>query len=180
MDGLPLPNGGVVQLGEMVSFSVNPSDAGSNEMSVLLTSRGDSQDVIAVLQPASTESQPDFNMYSFLTEEPGNFDIVVKVGRTQIMHSPFKCDVVDPNEFAIYDLSVKGKYALVCEMVSFKIRGDLPLGEKYSVIAHGPMADLNCDVRISEDGDYTSCFVPIEPGSYVQASIFQAVPSLSV
>ena len=73
---------------------------------------------------------------------------------------------MDPSKFAITELSIKGNYALVCELVSFSIAGKTPGEEKLAAIAHGPSADLNVDVTEKGDGTYVASFVPIEPGAY--------------
>ena len=161
--GLPLPNNGTVLLGEEIKFAIEPSNSGNEKPIVTLSMRADDR-VISTLTPSAVTS--GIHQYSCTAQEPGNYNINVTVGGSPVPASPFKCDIVDPSQFAICGLNVKGKYALVCELVSFKIQGQPPPGEKFTVIAHGPLADLNCDVQPGEDGYNHSSFVPLEPGSY--------------
>ena len=162
VNGLPLQNNGTVLLGEEIQFSIEPSNSGEEKPMVSLTNRADDS-ILTTLTPSSVSS--GVYDYSCTAQESGNYSINVTLGGAHIPYSPFKCDIVDPSQFAICGLNVTGKYALVCEIVAFKIQGEPPAGEKFSVIAHGPLADINCDVQ-GGDGSFHSSFVPMEPGSY--------------
>jgi filamin len=73
---------------------------------------------------------------------------------------------MDPTKFSITDINLKGKYALVCERVSFRVQGKAPQFGDLALVAHGPVADLNIEHLKQSDGSYMCSFVPIEPGSY--------------
>ena len=163
LNGLPLLNNGAIILGEEIQFSIEPGNSGEEKPVVSLTNRADDS-ILSTLIPSAISS--GVYHYSSTAHEPGNYNINVSIGGVHVPFSPFKCDIVDPSQFAICGLNVTGKYALVCELVTFNIQGQPPPGEKFSVIAHGPLADLHCEVQGGEEESYRSSFVPMEPGSY--------------
>ncbi len=162
VQGLPVPNNGAVQIGEEIEFAIAPGNCGIETPQVTLkTKEGEKQfDLTAEVTDSGVYK------YNHLNEEAGNFNINVTVGGCHIPGSPYKCEVLDPNHFAIFGLNLKSDYAVVCELVSFKIQGNPPEGESFVITAHGPQADLSCDITVISESLTESSFVPIEPGSY--------------
>ena len=166
VQGLPLPNKGAVLFGETITFDIMPGNCGNEVPQVKITScdTDKQEDEAIIIEPTVYES--GLCSYHYDTTEPDNYNINVTVGGVHIPGSPFKCDVVDPNQFAICGLSVTGKYAYVGDSIDFKILGQPPEGEAFSVIAHGPHNDQVCSVQRSEDGFHECSFIVIDPGSY--------------
>ena len=162
VQGLPLPNNGAVQIGEEIEFAIASGNCGIESPKAYLTTNKDEKE--DTLEAIVTEG--NVFKYRCPTEEPGNYNINVTIGGCHIPGSPFRCEILDPNQFAIFGLNLKAKYAVVCEPVSFKIQGQPPEGEEFMVIAHGPLADLTCDMTITSESLRESSFIPIEPGSY--------------
>lgn len=162
VQGLPLPNNGAIQIGDTVEFALAPGNCGDEPPKVDVGIRDQEENLTldAVVTDAGVYK------YQYHGGEPGNYDINITIGGCHIPGSPFKCEVLDPNQFAIFGLNLQDGYALVCEVVSFQIQGQPPDGEMFSIIAHGPQADLNCELKEINEGLRQSSFVPIEPGSY--------------
>ena len=161
--GLPLPNNGAIQLGDTIHFSIAPSNCGNEVPHVSITTH-DKFESLLTLEETVTAA----GVYNYTVEasEPENYDINVCIGRIHIPGSPFKCDIVDPSQFAICGLNIKGKYAYVGDTVSFKIQGIPPEGESFSVIAHGPHNDQICPVHETETSFHECSFPVVDPGSY--------------
>lgn len=165
VQGLPIPNNGAVQMGETISYSIAPSNCGIDTPKVTITTRHDNTAID--LEGVLTEEVTDAGVYVYhqSTSEPNNYYINVTLGGIHIPGSPFKCDVVDPTQFALCGLTIEGKYAYVGDTVSFQIQGIPPDGEVFSVIAHGPHNDQVCTVY-GEEGFYECSFPVIDAGSY--------------
>lgn len=161
--GLPIPNNGAVQIGEEIEFAIAPGTCGDRSPEVYLT--GKEQDSRVELN-AETITDNGVYKYRYCNEVAGSYNINVTIGGCHIPGSPYKCDVLDPKQFAIYGLNLKSDFAVVCELVSFKIQGQPPEGESFVVVAHGPLADLSCDLTQVSENLVEASFVPIEPGSY--------------
>ena len=158
VSGLPLPSI-ITHIEELINFNVHFQEAGEGIPQVSVAVPGKSE--LLVLQ--HTPMSESIFSYEFKPTVFGSTSISIEFGGYNVPGSPYKFQVVDPSKFGITGLSIKGNYALVCELVSFGIAGKTPGEEKLVAIAHGPSADINVDV--SEKGDVAS-FVPIEPGAY--------------
>ena len=164
VQGLPIRNHGAVLIGEEFKFVIVPGNCGIKRPDVYVTSLEDGDNQQDVEPDEVTET--NVYKYKLQSEEQGTFNINVTIGGCHIPGSPFKCEALDPDLFAIFGLNLKSDYAVVCELVSFKIQGKPPQGETYAVTAHGPQADLSCDLKSISETSTEASFVPIEPGSY--------------
>ena len=182
---------GTVQANEPFSFTVDTRKAGNCTASYLsVTSEG------AKIEPKSKEDAetPEAEKTSETAETPeaaeatNNADSVeglfkysceystsgkavldIKIGETHVPGSPFNLTIVDSSQFSITGLNIDGDYAIVCEPVEINVSGqpsEDDEDEDLVVVAHGPTADLNVDVKQNGRGGYVAKFVPIEPGSY--------------
>ena len=157
-EGLP----GIVQLNEELVFFLKLEKIGMLPPVVTLDKLGR---LCTLIEPIFEENGQ--HMYQVPSNSVGNFTINVTIANIHIPGSPFIYDVIDPDEFTVCGLNVLNKSTLVCEIVSFQIHGEPPDHESFSVIAHGPLADIPCNVIGSLDGThYQTSFVPVEPGSY--------------
>ena len=163
VQGLPIQDNGTVHVDEDIVFAIAPGNCGIEKPTVFITSRDD-EDYDKDLRSKVNES--GVYKYKLHNEELGNYYINVTVGGCHIPGSPFRCTVLDPSQYAIFGLDLKDNYAIVCELVSFKVQGKPPVGESFAVTAHGPLADLSCDLKSVNDNLTEASFVPIEPGSY--------------
>ena len=161
MSGVP-SSGSILNLSNSVNFTVFTKEAGDGALQVVVQQPGSSGDV--TLSPKN--SSEHVHEYNFTTSVLGTHSISVKFGEHDIPGSPFHFQVIDPTKFSITDINLRGKYALVCELVSFRVQGKAPQEGNLVLIAHGPSADLNIEQQKQSDGSYTCSFVPIEPGSY--------------
>ena len=161
VSGMPNPSS-ILNLIHSIDFTVFTKEAGDGTPQVIVQQPGASGDV--GLSPKTTAQY--VHDYNFITTILGTHSIVVKFGGYNIPGSPFHFQVIDPTKFSITDINLKGKYALVCELVSFRVQGRAPQEGNIVLIAHGPSADLSIESQKQSDGSYTCSFVPIEPGSY--------------
>ena len=161
VNGLPRASG-LAHIVEVVNFTVFCENAGEGTPEVTVTLPGEEEVMTLDPTPISvTESS-----YDYQPSVLGCSSISVRFAGYDVPGSPFKLQVIDPSQFGIVGVNLKGKYALVCEPVSFGILGKAPGDGKLAVAAHGPSADLSVDVAEKGDGSYIASFVPIEPGSY--------------
>ena len=152
----------IFNLSQSVGFTVLTKEAGDGAPEVVIQQPGTAGEVVL----ESSETSPSVHEYNFTTAVLGTHSIVVRFCGHPIPGSPFHFQVIDPTKFSITDLNLKGKYALVCELVSFRVQGKAPQDGNLVLVAHGPSADLNIEHQKQTDGSYTCSFVPIEPGSY--------------
>ena len=152
----------IFDVNQSLSFTILTEEAGDGVPNVVIQQPGTAGEVTL----SSTGTTPSAHEYNFTTKVLGTHSIFVEFGGCQIPGSPFHFQVIDPTKFSITDLNLKGKYALVCELVSFRVQGKAPENENLQLVAHGPSADLNIENQRQSDGSYTCSFVPIEPGSY--------------
>ncbi len=160
--GLPPQPHGLAYINEPVKFSASLSTSGATALRVYCDPPGESSPTFLTSTPTS-----DGNLaYEFTPKAFGNHLVSVEAGGVDIQGSPYKVNVVDPSKFSIAGLSLKGDYAIVCEMVSIYIHGNASDDEPILVTAHGPTADLTVETTETGDGKYQANFVPIEPGCY--------------
>ena len=159
--GMP-SSGGIVNISQSINFTVLTKEAGDSTPHVVVVQPGPSGDVTLSSDPSS----PSIYEYTFTSTVLGTHLITIGFGGHNIPGSPFHFQVMDPTKFSITDINLKGKYALVCERVSFRVQGKAPQFGDLALVAHGPVADLNIEHLKQSDGSYTCSFVPIEPGSY--------------
>ena len=152
----------IFDVNQYVNFTILTKEAGDGVPNVTIHQPGGAGEVTL----SSSETSPSVHEYNFTTTVLGTHSIIVEFGGRPIPGSPFHFQVIDPTKFSITDLNLKGKYALVCELVSFRVQGKAPQNENLLLVAHGPSADLTIENQKQSDGSYTCSFVPIEPGSY--------------
>ena len=162
VNGLPPEPNGLAYINEPLTFSVTMKDSGAEFPKVYIDPPGD--DDIAILSGNPISSS--ILGYQYTPTRFGDHLVSIEVGGIDILGSPFKVNVIDPSKFSIAALSLKGDYALVCEMVSIYIHGNASEGDTLTVTAHGPSADLNVETEDIGEGRYKANFVPIEPGCY--------------
>ena len=161
VSGMPSP-GSIINISQSVDFTVLTQDAGDDTPHVVVNQPGAAGDFILTPNPVSASIWG----YHFTPSILGTHTTAVKYGGHSIPGSPFHYQVIDPTKFSITDLNLKGKYAIVCENVSFLVQGKAPEKEGLVLIAHGPTADLNIENHKQADGSYICSFIPIEPGAY--------------
>ena len=161
VSGMPT-SGSILNISQSIDFTLFTKEAGDGAPQVVVQLPGSGGEI--TLTPKSTlESVHDYN---YTTTALGTHSVVVKFSGKDVPGSPFHFQVIDPTKFSITDINLKGKYALVCELVSFRVQGRAPQVGSLVLIAHGPSADLSIESQKQSDGSYTCSFVPIEPGSY--------------
>ena len=161
VSGMP-DSGSILNFSDSLNFSVFIKEAGEGIPHVVLQQPGPGGEVTL----SSNNTTQCVYEYSFTTALLGTHMVIVKFGGRHIPGSPFHFQVIDPAKFSITDLNLKGRYALVCELVSFRVQGKAPQDGNLVLVAHGPSADLNIEHQKQSDGSYTCSFIPIEPGSY--------------
>ena len=159
--GMPSLNS-IFNLNQNVSFTILTKEAGDGVPEVTIQQPSGAGEIKLM----SSKISPSVHEYSFTTAVLGTHSVIVRFGGSPIPGSPFHFQVIDPTKFSITDLNLKGKYALVCELVSFRVQGKAPQDGNMVLVAHGPSADLNIENQKQSDGSYSCSFVPIEPGSY--------------
>ena len=160
VNGMP-SSSSILNVSQCINFTVLTKEAGDSTPCVVVKQPGSGGDVLS-----SYATLPSVFEYNFTTAVLGTHLITVKFGGHDVPGSPFHFQVIDPTKFSIADINLKGKYALVCELVSFRVQGKAPQDGTLVLVAHGPSADLNIEHQKQSDGSYTCSFVPIEPGSY--------------
>lgn len=161
VNGMP-ESGSILNLNHCINLSVITTEAGNGSPYVAITQPGAGGDTVL----SSDANSLSVYEYNFTTTVLGTHSVSIKFGGRDVPGSPFHFQVIDPTKFSITDLNLKGKYALVCELVSFRVQGKAPQDENLVLLAHGPSADLTIEHQKQSDGSYTCSFVPIEPGDY--------------
>ena len=161
VNGMPCSSS-ILNVNHSVNFTVLTQEAGDSTPQVSVRQPGSAGDVVLTPEPVSSSVWD----YEFTTAALGTHATTVKFGGRNVPGSPYHYQVIDPTKFSITDLNLKGKYAVVCEHVSFRVQGKAPQEESLVLVAHGPTADLNIEHQRQSDGSYLCSFVPIEAGSY--------------
>ena len=161
VSGLPEP-GKIVNVSQGIDFTVLANDAGEGSPQVSVYQPGSTRDIALTPSPVSSSVWG----YHFRPSVLGTHTTTVKYGGHNIPGSPHHYQVIDPAKFSITNLNLKGKYAIICELVIFSVQGKAIENEDLILIAHGPTADINIESHKKPDESYTCSFVPIEPGEY--------------
>nr|WAW84871.1 filamin-like 1 [Halisarca dujardinii] len=161
VDGLPLPNNGIIPIDHPISFSVDMSKGGAVTPEVSVSVPGGSGQMV---ERFSKEGLVHF--YKLETLELGILLVTIKVGGHMVPGSPFRCEVVDPSMYGIVGLDLQGKSALVGQPVRFSVKGAFQDRLSMSSVAHGPGATIPIEMTHDDAHTYSSQFVPVEAGLY--------------
>jgi filamin len=161
VEGLPLPNNGVIPIGHPIAFGVDMSKGGTVTPEVSVSSPGGESQVV---ERFSKEGLVHF--YKLETLELGILLITVKVGGHMVPGSPFRCEVVDPSIYGIVGLDLGGKSALVSQPVKFGVKGAFQDKQSMSSVAHGPGATVPIELSQEDNHNYKATFIPVEAGLY--------------
>ena len=156
-----------IQANEKFTFYVDTREVGDCVSCLAVKSEN-----ATVVPEAAENSDPSEKLltYTYEHDTAGKAVLEVKIADVHVPGSPFHLTIVDSSQFFIKGLNIEGEHAIVCEPVEITVCGkpskDDDEDEELVVVAHGPSADLNVDVKGKAGAEYVASFVPIEPGSY--------------
>ena len=163
IEGLPLPNNGLVLIGQPISFAVDMSKAGNVVPDVRVSLPG-LEDKGQEVESYSRDGRVYF--YKMETLELGTLLLSISIGGHKVPGSPFRCQVVDPSMYGIVDFDLGDKAALINQPITFGVRGAFTDKQTMKAVAHGPGATVKIDLSRDQINNYKAVFTPVEAGMY--------------